>query len=75
MKKVKVDLEKCIGCGQCYSIDEQDFEPNEDNLSKPTTGKVSNEEDAQVAMESCPTGAITIEEAEETEEAEEEKAA
>ena len=59
--ELKVNKDKCIGCGQCISItDEKVFEFDDDNLAKAIESPVSeeNEEDAKVAMESCPTGAI-----------------
>ena len=60
-EQVKINKEKCIGCGACNSIAPKNFGWDE------TTAKVINEEvteDAKVAVESCPTGAITIEEKE-----------
>lgn len=59
--KLKVNKEKCIGCGQCVSItDQKVFDFDDDNLAKVIESPVSseNEEAANDAMESCPTGAI-----------------
>lgn len=59
--KLKVNKEKCIGCGQCVSItDQKVFDFDDDNLAKVIESPVTreNEEAANDAMESCPTGAI-----------------
>lgn len=59
--QLKVDKEKCIGCGQCVSItDQKVFDFDDDNLAKvvEVPVKEENEEIATEAMESCPTGAI-----------------
>lgn len=59
--KIKVDKDKCIGCGLCVSIAEKAFELNDE-------GKVAvleTEEDEKLiedAIESCPVGAIKREE-------------
>ena len=59
--KLKVNKEKCIGCGQCVSMtDQKVFDFDDDNLAKVVESPVSNEieEAATEAMENCPTGAI-----------------
>ena len=59
--KLKVNKEKCIGCGHCVSItDQKVFDFDDDNLAKVIESPVTpeNEEAANDAMESCPTGAI-----------------
>lgn len=59
--KLKVNKEKCIGCGQCVSItDQKVFDFDDDNLAKVIESPVTpeNEEAANEAMENCPTGAI-----------------
>lgn len=61
MKKIKVDDSICIGCGACCGIAPDDFKMNEQNLSEPKSDTVKNEEAAKEAEESCPVGAITIE--------------
>lgn len=57
---LKVDKEKCIGCGQCISICNSVFDFDDDNLAKVIQNPVNddNKEDAIVAIESCPTEAI-----------------
>ena len=58
--KLKVNKEKCIGCGQCISICEEVFDFDDDNLAKVKVNVIpeNKEDDAKIALESCPTGAI-----------------
>ena len=58
--KLKVNKDKCIGCGQCVSICDEVFDFDDDNLAKVITDTIQEdtEEDANVAKDSCPTGAI-----------------
>jgi len=58
--KLKINKDKCIGCGQCVSLCEDVFDFDDDNLAKVVESPVSNEneEAATEAMENCPTGAI-----------------
>ena len=52
--KLKINKDKCIGCGQCVSL----FD--DDNLAKVIETPVAeeHEEESNTALESCPTGAI-----------------
>lgn len=63
MNKIKVDSEKCIGCGLCVSIAEKVFRMNEEGKSETIEGyegiggfggKV------QEAIDSCPVTAISL---------------
>lgn len=58
--KLKVNKDKCIGCGQCVSICDKVFDFDDDNLAKVVVDSIpkDSEEDANAAKESCPTGAI-----------------
>mgnify|MGYP000905197493 CR=1 FL=1 len=59
--KLKVNKEKCIGCGQCVSMtDQKVFDFDDDNLAKVIETPVAeeHEEESNTALESCPTGAI-----------------
>ncbi len=57
---LKVNKDKCIGCGQCVSLCEEVFDFDDDNLAKVKVNPVpeNSEEEANTALESCPTGAI-----------------
>ena len=62
--KVKVNKDACIGCGACESICEDVFEINDEGLSQVKTSTVKDglKQDVEDAADSCPTGAIEIEE-------------
>ncbi len=62
--KIKVNQEACIGCGACVATAEDLFELNEDGLSKAKVEAVPEDKKdaAKEASETCPTGAITVEE-------------
>lgn len=57
---LKIDKDKCIGCGQCVSICEDVYNFDEDNLATVVENPVKEEhkENAMSALENCPTGAI-----------------
>ena len=63
--KAKVN-EKCIGCGSCVAITESEvFDFNDEGLATCIKDNIETEEDkdlAKTAADSCPTGAIEIEE-------------
>ena len=65
MIRVKVDKEKCIGCGLCISLVPEVFEMGEDGKSNVKMPEVKDENlinEVKRAAESCPTQAIIIEE-------------
>lgn len=57
---LKVDKDKCIGCGMCVRTCEEVFDFDDDNQAEVIQKPVAEEniEDATEAMENCPTGAI-----------------
>jgi len=57
---VKVDNSKCIGCGACVSIAPNNFDFDDDGLSK-VINEVATDE-ARSACEACPVEAITLSE-------------
>ena len=61
--KVKINEEKCIGCGQCESICSDVFKIGDDGLAQ-VVGIATPEllEDIEMAKSGCPTDAIEIEE-------------
>lgn len=58
MEKIKVDEEKCIGCGACVAIDSEHFDFNENGLSSVISCENLESANLTSAIESCPTGAI-----------------
>lgn len=61
--KAKVNKDQCIGCGACTAIVPDVFEIEDDGLAC-AKGEVneSNKDEVIDASESCPTGAISVEE-------------
>jgi len=59
MTKIKVDKEKCIGCGACVSICPASFEMFEGKAREKKTEvkKITCEKEA---AESCPVNAISV---------------
>ena len=62
--KAKVDRDECIGCGLCASICSAVFEMDEEGIAIVIADPVPADvkEEAIEAEESCPTGAISLEE-------------
>ena len=62
--KVKVNKDACIGCGACAAICDEVFEINDEGLSESKVEEVKEElqDEVRDAADSCPTGAIEIEE-------------
>jgi ferredoxin len=58
--KVKVDREKCIGCGVCAVIAPKSFRLGEDGKSEPIEPAGDSEAMIKNAVESCPVGAISV---------------
>lgn len=70
--KVKVNKDACIGCGACAAICDEVFELNDEGLSIVKESFKADEDgfyeikddlkdQAQDAIDSCPTGAIVTE--------------
>ena len=68
--KVKVNKDACIGCGACAAICDEVFEINDEGLSEVKVEEVKEElqDEVRDAADSCPTGAIEVEESQEEEE-------
>jgi len=62
--KAKINEDSCIGCGACQSICENVFEINDEGLSSVKVDNIAEDDFQSVrdAADSCPTGAIEIEE-------------
>ena len=61
---VKVNKDACIGCGACCGIADEVFEIGEDGLAQVIENAdiKGHEEDVELAIDSCPTSAISNEE-------------
>lgn len=61
---VRVNIDACIGCGACQAIAPDIFIIGDDGYAEAKVKKIDeeNKADAIEAMESCPTGAIEIDE-------------
>lgn len=67
MKKLKVDESACIACGYCFNNYNNLFKANPKGFSEVKQEIVEDKnEDAINAVEGCPTGAISLEDVEET---------
>lgn len=65
--KIKVNKEKCIGCGMCVGINSDVFDFGEDGLAYAKNESI-NEENKNIvedAINSCPVGAIENKDVEE----------
>ena len=64
MEKLKVNSDICIGCGLCVNQNEEYFEFNDEGLSKTKKDVVEEKDKKELLniVESCPVGAIIIEE-------------
>lgn len=75
--KVKVNKDACIGCGACAAICDEVFEINDEGLSEVKVEENSEnkeefvsvkeelQDEVRDAADSCPTGAIEVEEGQE----------
>jgi len=59
-KKIIVDQELCIGCGACANLCPDVFELQADGKSKVIKEDCAGKCDCELAMNSCPVGAIRI---------------
>lgn len=57
---IKVNKEKCLGCGMCVGISSDVFEFDDDGLAKVNKENITkeNKEEVKEAINSCPVGAI-----------------
>ena len=58
--KIKVDKEKCIGCGTCVVIAPKTFRLGKDGKSEIIEPPGDDEEKIKEAVDSCPVDAIEL---------------
>jgi len=58
--KIKVNKNKCIGCGTCVAIAPESFRIGEEGKAEAIEPPEDGEEKIKEAAESCPVGAIEI---------------
>ena len=58
--EIKVDKEKCLGCGMCVGTNSDVFEFDDDGLAKANSDMINDDniEEVKEAINSCPVGAI-----------------
>ena len=59
-KKIIVDQELCIGCGACANLCPEVFQLQEDGKSKVLIEDGCGKCDCELAINSCPVGAIKV---------------
>ena len=60
-RKITVNQETCIGCGNCQDVCPEVFSIEDDGISHVKTGAPLNLECVKEAAENCPVTAITVE--------------
>lgn len=59
MPKIKIDTDKCIGCGSCTFTWEENIKLNDDNKAEIIDSSLEVDDDkAQDLVGVCPVGAI-----------------
>ncbi len=61
MPTIKIDAEKCIGCGLCVSMCEGAFELKDDGKAHVKTPSDCSSCDCKSVAENCPVDAIKYE--------------
>jgi len=59
--KIKIDKNKCIGCGTCIAIAPKSFKFDSEGKSELIESPGDSEEIIKEAAESCPVQAINLE--------------
>ena len=62
MKTVKINKDKCWGCGMCVGIESDVFDFDDDGLAKVNNDNINddNKENVNNAIDSCPVAAIEV---------------
>lgn len=62
MKKIKIDKDKCLGCGTCVALSPGVFVLNAEGKAEVKNPTGDSEENIQNVIDSCPVQAISWEE-------------
>jgi ferredoxin len=57
---IKIDKEKCIGCGTCIALAPKTFEFDSENKAKCINEQGDDEQTIKSATDACPVQAIGI---------------
>ncbi len=57
---LKIDSEKCIGCGTCVALASNTFKMNDDGKAEIINETGDEAETVKMAADSCPTQAIIL---------------
>jgi len=59
--RIVIDEPKCIGCGTCPALAPKSFKMNDEtNKAEAINPPGDDENTVKMAVDSCPTGAITV---------------
>jgi len=58
--KIKIDKNKCLGCGTCVGIAGQSFKLGADGKAEPIDPPGDDEATIKEAVDSCPVKAIEL---------------
>ena len=63
-KIVKINKDRCLGCGMCVGINSEVFDFDDDGLAKVNNEKINdeNKEEVNSAIDACPVAAIEVKE-------------
>ena len=63
-KIVKINKNRCLGCGMCVGINSEVFDFDDDGLAKVNNDKINeeNKEEVNSAIDACPVAAIEVKE-------------
>lgn len=59
---IKIDREKCIGCGTCVALAGNTFKMDDDNKAVVINESGDDLEIIKMAMDACPVQCISLEE-------------
>ena len=61
LMRIKLDKEKCIGCGTCVALAPKTFQFSEDGKVDVKPGEGDDQDTVEMAASACPVAAIVVE--------------